>query len=447
MLIPLLLACQRPAPLVVLVSFDTTRADRLGAYGLENAGTPNLDRLAEEGVLFEWALSQSPTTLASHTSVFSGLDAHKHSVVRNGYPLADGLDLIGERFQAAGWDTLGVIGASPLQDSMNIHQGFRVWEDHELKPYLGQVEVGADEVNAKVFEILEQAGRPKPTLLFVHYYDPHSPWTSAPVPMVQARTDSAYSGELGQDERAVRLLSDPHYIAQMTESDKAQAWDLYQAEIEWTDQQFGELLAGLERRGRLEDSLVVVFSDHGESMNDNPWSTLPYGHGPDVDLDVLRVPLLFRGEGSLALPAKVRVERQVRLQDIGTTVLGHAGLGGPLGDGEDLAPLWSGAPGGRIPLAFAEATKPIPLESKKRWNNLPFERSVANGERLLVVSPLTRTLSLHGLDAAQTSIDEADTRAALLKELEAWDRAAPPYRDPEMTGEMEEALKRLGYLE
>ncbi len=446
MLLMLLSACQRPSPLVVLVSFDTTRADRVGAYGRDRAGTANLDALAAEGVLFEWALSQSSTTLASHTTVFSGLDSHGHAVVRNGYPPPAGLELLSERFAAEGWDTIGVVGASPLEDAMGLNRGFRVWEDHDLLPYLGQVEVGADQVNQRVFEILAETPR-RPTLLFVHYYDNHMPWSSAPMDVAAEFVDPSYRGEVRRDLRGVMLLSDDDWIAKMSAEDRAHADNLYQAEISWTDRQFGELMAGLERRGRLKDALVVAFADHGESMNDTDWSWHVYGHGPDVDLDIIHVPLLMRGFGSLALPGGVRVERQVRLQDIGTTVLGVAGLGGTLGQGEDLAPLWSGAGGTTAPPSFAEATKPIPLESGSRWNNSPFERSVALDGKLLVTAPFMGTATLHDIAPGQPMRVEDPDEETLHGLIRAWDERAPPHRDPQMSAETEEALRRLGYVE
>lgn len=447
MLLLLLAACKRDAPLVVLVSFDTTRADRIGAYGHPAAGTPTLDGLASEGVQFEWALSQSATTLASHTSVMSGLDSHGHAVVRNGYVLPPGLELLSERFAAAGWDTIGVVGASPLEDAMGMNRGFRVWEDFDLLPYLGQVEVRADRVNERVFEVLEGSDRTRPTLLFVHYYDAHMPWNSAPTELVNRFVDPGYRGDLGRDLRSIQLLSSEKWIRQMSEADKAHADNLYQAEISWTDSQFGELLSGLEARGRMKNSLVVLFSDHGESMNDTDWSWSPYGHGPDVDLDIIHVPLLFRGQGSLSIPSGVRVERQVRLQDIGTTLLSVTGIGGSLGDGEDLSTLWSGGAIPPAPPAFAEATKPIPLESSRKWNNLPFERSVSQDGKIFVSAPWSGTATLHDIAPEQPMRVEDPDEERLHGLLRAWDAKAPPHRDPEMSADTIEALKRLGYID
>lgn len=433
-----LMACQTDAPLVVLVSLDTTRADRLGPYGHPDAGTPTLDGLAARGVTFETALAPSSTTLLSHTAVMSGRDSHQSGVVRNGYPVPPGLPLLAERFAEAGWDTLGVVGASPLEDAMGLGRGFRVWHDHDLLPYLGQVEVGADVVNASVFELLERRDR-KPTLLFVHYYDAHMPWTSAPPETVSrfVSRDAAKNGFV------IKGIPDGRRVERLSELDRAEADGRYQAEISWADDQLGELLEGLDRRGLMQDSLVVVFSDHGESMGEDPRLLLPYGHGPDVDKGIVHVPLIVAATGSFQVPEGERVARQVRLLDIGTTVLSLTGLGGTLGVGQDLSPLWAGDTS-PPPLSFAEATKPIPLEDTSGWNNLPFQRSVADGSHLLVVTPLEQRMSMRSL---ATGVEVDTPPDELARALGAWDASAPPHREPTMSDETINALKQLGYLE
>ena len=105
-------------PVVLFVGMDTTRADFLGPYGREDARTPVIDMLAERGVVFEWALTHAPTTLSSFTSVFSGQDSHSHRIPRNGYPVPGDLELLAERFSAAGWWTLAVVGSAALEADM-----------------------------------------------------------------------------------------------------------------------------------------------------------------------------------------------------------------------------------------------------------------------------------------------------------------------------------------
>ena len=424
--------------MVVLVSMDTTRADRLGPYGHPNAGTPTLDALAARGVVFEQAMAPASTTLVSHTAVMSGRDSHQSGVVRNGYPVPPGLPLLAERFADEGWDTLAVVGATPLEDAMGLDRGFRVWEDHDMVPYLGKVEVGADVVNQRVFELLEEAGRPKPTLLFVHYYDPHMPWTSAPRETLAEHVPA----DLRKNGFVIKGV--PVQRGPVTEADVAEAQGRYQAEIAWTDSQLGELLAGLERRGWGENQLVVVFSDHGESLGDNPNGLLPFGHGPDVDKAIVHVPLIVAGTGDFEIPT-TRVSQQARLVDLGTTLLALTDLGGALGEGRDLTPSWSGGTLTSTP-SFAEATKPIEREAPDAWNNLPFQRSVAQDGALVIVTPLQRSVRVQDLTTGAYTDDETTARSRVPL-LEAWDEAAPPHREPDMSDATISALKQLGYLE
>jgi arylsulfatase A-like enzyme len=434
-----LLACSQPGPLVVLVSLDTVRADALGTYGNRGARTPNMDHLAERGRVYEMALAHSPTTLASHAAMFSGLDSHGHAVVRNGYPVPDELDLLPERFQAAGWDTLAVVGASPLEDAMGLDQGFRVYVDHDLKPWEGQVEVPADAVVRRALSELDAAGE-GPTFLFVHLYDAHMPWDSAPAGLRQELVGD-YAGPITGTTENILALGDPEFVAGLGPADVRAAQAMYQAEVAWLDQQLGPLLDGLQ--ARRPDLLVALTSDHGECMGpeDVGCATL-FGHGPDVDLALLRVPLILHGTGSLAIEPG-RDEHLARHQDLGTTLLTRAGLApASLGSGLDLL-----APRPADLSSFAEATKPIERESSAAWNNLPFERSVAASEHLLVASPLRSEARLYRLEPGQTATSDDRLGPELVRQIQDWDRAAPAHREPEMSDEMREALIQLGYLE
>lgn len=432
----LLAACSKPPPLVLMVSLDTTRADVLGPWG--GIGTPTVDALAEDGVAFDWALSGSSTTLASHTSVFSGRDSHGTGVVRNGYPVPEGLPLLTERFQEAGWDTWAVVGSTALEERMGLARGFRTWTDHDLLPYLKQYEVGADTVNLRALEQL----RDEPTFAFVHYYDPHGPWNSAPKELQCAFADCAYTGPIGTTNESVLWFSQRENLATLTDKDREQAWGLYRAEVAWTDQMLGELFEGLGKR--MDNALVVLFSDHGETMIGD--ATKGYGHGPHVDLDIIHVPLVIAGTGDFLVPEGDRVDRQVRLMDLGSTVLTVSGLGGSLGDGEDLSPLWRGERP-PAPPNFAEATKPLEYESAQMWNNLPFERSVAYDQHLLIARPLYKTMSLHSIDPGQAVVQDRDRAMDLAEKLQVWDQAAPPHREPNMSKNTEDALRALGYLD
>lgn len=452
-----------PPRTVVLVSLDTTRADALSAYAAEDhwrtdfpadqrprAATPHLDALATDGVRFAWALAHAPTTLNSHTSVFSGMDPHRHRVVRNGYPLPEDVPLITERFAEAGWDTLAVVGSSALEAGMGLDRGFRVYDDLGPQPPGGMVLRDGREVTDRALQAVDAAvpaegAEARDLLLFVHYYDPHMPWFTAPPEVVARFADPLYEGPIDGSMASVGMLTSAWLEGKLPFKHARHARALYLAQVAWVDEQVGRLLAGLRERGRLDDALVVVFADHGEALDDA--LGLPYTHGPDVDLNTLHVPLIIWGAGSLDVPAGAVVQRPVRLQDLASTVVSRAGLGSAHGDGLDLTPLWRG---GSLPdtVHFAEATKPIERESSTRWNNLPFERAVIEGRDMLVGSPLQGgRATLHRVAPGQPQVDDRDRALALAELLKAWDAAAPAHRSVQMSDSTVSALQALGYLE
>jgi arylsulfatase A-like enzyme len=459
----LLLACSTQSPpitprTVVVISWDTTRADALGCYSdVSHWGlnlppdlrpppkTPIADAIAARGVRFQWALSGAPTTLSSHTSLFSGLDAHQHRVVRNGYPVPADVPLLAEQLHQRGWQTLAVVGSSALEAAMNLDRGFSIYDDPGPQPEGGMYLRDAALVTERALEAVDahRAVKEGDLFLFVHYYDPHTPWLRPADPDIGV---AGYSGPVDGSMGSLASLTEQRQTQKMLADDVRQARALYLSQVSWVDEQTGRLLAGLDERGALDDSLVVVLSDHGESLEEH--GRFPYSHGPDVDLMNIHVPLILRGSGSLALPEGVVVSRQARLQDVGTTLLKILEPEAPmLGSGELLSPLWRGAlpP---APPAFAEATKPIELESADGWNNLPFERTVIADGLLVVKSPwLQQPPILYRMAPGQPTADDPAALQRLDGLLNGWDAAAPPHQSAAMSAETEAALQSLGYLD
>lgn len=452
LLLPLLAACSGsgppPQPLVVLVSFDTTRADALGCYGGPGARTPTLDGLAEDGVRFAWALSQSPTTLSSHTTAFSGLDQHQHRVVRNGFPVPEDVPLVTERFRDAGWDTVAVLGSFALEAKMGLNRGFRVYEDSAWRAHLGAYVVPADQVTDKALRAVDRRAPDQPLFLFVHYYDPHTTWNQAPDDLRAEFLDPAYRGPVGNSVGHLYDMTRLHQEGRLTEADQKQAWAYYMAEVHWADQQLGRLLDGLDDRG-FEDRLVVMMSDHGEVFTES--RERPYRHGPDVDLAATHVPLLVSGAGRFDTPDGVVVDDLVRVQDVGGTLVSLADLGGPLGQARDLSVTWTGGALEPVP-AFAEANRPHEATRLDTWPNLLLERGVALDGYLYTRAPWLDTAThidegLFRLDAAQTPVDDPAVKARLEKLLAQWDQTAPGPREAELSAETRAALEALGYLD
>ena len=449
-------------PLVLLVSWDTTRADALGCYEAEahwgldlepeqrpSPRTPTADALAARGVRARWALAHAPTTLNSHASVFSGLDPHGHRVPRNGFPVPPDVPLLGERFADAGWDTIAVVGASVLEQDMGISRGFRVYDDDVGTRVRRRHEDPADRVVDRVLAALDaRTSTTDPLFLFAHFFDAHSPWDTAPETVREALFDPEYRGPFDGSGPAMDWLIRSTRQGRVSTGDRRQARAAYLAEVSFADQELGRLLRGLDERGYGGEQLVVLFGDHGEALDERPGR--PYQHGLDVDLPVIHVPLILSGQGRFALPAGRVFDQPASLSDVGPTILGLAGLDGGIGDGEDLRQRWE------APLEadrqdtphFAEATKPGALEGSTGWNNLGFSRAVVHAGRMLRHAPaLAEPASLHALAPGQPVVPDDGQAMALRALLDGWDAGAPSRRTVSLRPETRSALEALGYLE
>lgn len=464
----------RPAPVVVMVSWDTTRADALGCYadvahwGLDlptaqrpSPQTPHADALAARGVRHQWALAHAPTTLASHASLMSGRDTRGAGVPRNGFPVALELPLLAPRFRAAGWDTIAVVGASVLAADMGLSRGFDVYDDRVTEKVRRRYEHAADKVVARAVAALDDRSRwdrDTPLFLFVHFFDAHSPWDSAPAATRAALQDPAYAGAVDGGSSSVDWLVKTTRAGAVGTADRRQARALYLAEVAAMDAALGELTTALEARYTLDDALVVLVGDHGEAL-DTP-AQRPYGHGMDVDLVATHVPFIMAGTGRFSVPAGAVVSSPVGLMDVAPTIAAVVGLEpDPTAQGLDLRAVWSGEEGAGDPLlqrvVRAEATKPTEVEDGAAWNNLRKERA-AVGRGLLVTEAPWQGPELggpgphvFGLAPGQPGV--ADPSAADVDLLRAaladWDATAPAYRDPAMSDETRAALRALGYLD
>ncbi len=312
-----LLGCTRAEPPVnlLIVTLDTTRADRFGFAGYEAARTPNFDAFAaERAVSFANAISAVPVTFPSHTTIMTGTFPVFHGVHDNdGYFLDDAVTTLAEILGPQGFTTGAVLAAFPLDSEVNLDQGFDTYDDDYQADWtaaeiaargpfsFGFQERKADRVNLAVGRWLEQH-RQERFFLWVHYFDPHQPYDPP-----------------------------PPYDSQF-------AADLYDGEIAFLDENFGELLEMLGARGLLENTIIAVVGDHGEALDEHGEPT----HAHFLYDATMRVPLLFAVPDSLASLGQrgARVQAQVRTADVAPTLLDLLGLPkGPEMQGESLVPL------------------------------------------------------------------------------------------------------------
>jgi arylsulfatase A-like enzyme len=242
---------------VLLVTLDTVRRDSLSCYGERNDTTPELDRLAREGVLFEQAYTTAPITLTAHASLLTGLYPPRHGVRDNGIAtVAPAAETLAERARAAGVQTAAFVGAVVLDRVFGLDQGFEPYDGPPARTEVGHPgERPAAEVFDGALAWLAQRDRARPFFLWLHCYDAHHPYEPrTPLPP------------------------------------GASELDRYLAEVRELDAELGRLLAALRADGTLDETVVVVTADHGEAFGEHQELT----HGPFAWNTTLAIPLLMR---------------------------------------------------------------------------------------------------------------------------------------------------------
>jgi len=308
---------------VLLVTLDTTRADRIGAYGYDDIETPAFDGLAAEGVTFLRAYSPTPLTLPSHTSLMSGTYPPYHGVRDNGAFVApDNLATLGELFQDAGYRTGAFVSSFVLDGRFGLAQGFDTYFDEFEVPRsrtiaLGSIQRPGSEV---VDAALAWSGQDPsaPFFLWVHMFDAHTPYEPPP-------------------EFRDRYPGRP-----------------YVGEIAYADTQLGRLTAWLDSSGRREDTFVIVAGDHGESLGEHG----EIEHGFLLYEETIHVPLVI--SAPFAAYQGVRRSEPVSLVDVMPTILTLVGLPIPAEvQSQSLVPLLSAdAPQRSDSLVYAETYYP-----------------------------------------------------------------------------------------
>ena len=304
---------------VLVITLDTTRADRIGAYGCRTAQTPNLDRLAAEGVLFESAHTSVPLTLPAHSSLFTGRYPIANQVRNNGnYFLPENETTLAEVLRDRGYDTRAVVSAFVLLSKFGVNQGFALYDDsldtHEMiRNYKSEIPAGM--VYEKFSSWPRESGG-KPFFYWLHFYDPHTPYRPP-------------------EEFAKRFPPGP--------------LGLYDGEIAFVDGWVGRVLQSLRERGQLERTLVIVAGDHGEAFGEHA----EHGHGIFCYEEALRVPLIVHAPG-LFKPR--RVAARVGLVDVMPTVLEALGAEVPATvQGRSFLPLLKGRSREGEPIHYFES--------------------------------------------------------------------------------------------
>ncbi|MFN8542818.1 MAG: sulfatase [Candidatus Binatia bacterium] len=425
------------APSVLVLLVDTLRADRLGCYGARPSPSPTVDALAAGGRLFETAVAQASWTMPSVATLLTGLPPRSHGVVgdeRNDRMLADdrlylhdGHRTLAELAQSAGITTVGVSANPLVSDSTNFTQGLETFRQFRWDPKRRNW-TGADDVNATFLRWLA-ANRAHRFLAYLHYLDPHDPYTppAARRPPVPAGTSAEVAA--GDIDRVSRAL-DAGQGAPLAPEQLAYVQALYRAEVQSWDGALATLLDGIRDLG-LADSVRIVFTaDHGEEFQEHGLLR----HGLHVYEETLRVPLVLAGPG---IPAG-RIAEPAQGIDVYPTVAALLGVAPP----PDLP--------GRNLLEALPATRPIVSEVRQ---DLPNELiAYRHGDWKLIAAPAAGRRELYDLAHDPLERDDRYGRtpegARLDAELAAWlAAAAPPPQGGGVDPGLHEKLRALGYAQ
>ena len=444
---------------IFFITVDTLRADHLGAYGYPRATSPNLDRLAAEGVLFRRAIAQWPKTTPSFGSIFTGQYPQTNGMThRAARGLYESFETLAEMLQGAGYFTAAVISNPVLRKSLGWDQGFdKYWQSWKTDEDLGSDSVkyreviNAQRVNSMAPYLLERVSPHERSFVWIHYSDPHTPYLlppETPNPFLGDEYDVG-DEQVPEDLAAKLRIGDEtrlgFYVAQ------------YDANVLEADRAIGEILQIADDRGLLENALVIITSDHGEAMGEHDSY---FRHGPLPYNTGSHVPLIFYYPG--VIEGGQVVETPVEMIDLYPT-LAEIVSGEPPAEieGTSLVPLL------RDPsrmsdsedhaYAFSEAGQPLSLRH--------YYRSIQDGRWKLVYHPATSEdgeeapvlFELYDLEADPLELTDlagghAEEFDRVWGELSGWIRdvespAAEMEEGEGLDEETKDALRALGYLD
>jgi arylsulfatase len=338
-----------PPPSVLLVTFDTLRADYVGAYhrssrrsdglsGPSISATPGLDALAARGMLFENAIAASSLTVPAHVAIMTGHWPREASVgTRNGdIRLDETLEILAERFGSAGYQTAAFIGNFVLNKSVGLDRGFDLYDDEFPSAELNRphyFERVAGDTAARARSWLSNREGDRPFFLWIHLQDPHGPYTPPPPPtkapdpqgtiFPNERVDlPIMKGNIGRD-------GIPAYQALEGATDRRIYLRRYAEEIRYADESFADILAAAGVAAGNRGLVTLATADHGEALGEDGFY---FQHGHSTRPELARVPLLIAGPG---IP-KGRFTGYVSHVDIAPTLLHLTGLP-PLPDARGIA--------------------------------------------------------------------------------------------------------------
>jgi arylsulfatase A-like enzyme/Tfp pilus assembly protein PilF len=402
-------------PNVILITLDTTRADRMGFLGSKRGLTPNLDALARQSVVFTHAYSQVPLTTASHATILTGTYPQFHQVNDFGVPLAEDLPYAPYIFRGNGYHTAAFVGSLVLdpetRSAPGFERGFDTYDAGFHRRRMGEdryqaIERRGGEVIGHTLAWLTEH-RDGSFFIWVHLYDAHDPY-DPPEPYKTRYAAAPYDGEIAYLDAAV-----------------------------------GKFISWLKLRGLYDNALIAVMADHGEALGEHGETT----HGIFLYDETIRVPLLFKLPG--AWSAGTRVDSRAGLVDVLPTILEAAGIEIPHEvQGESLLRLLK--PAGKTTAgpdrpAYAESDYP---HRTFGWSSL---RSLRTGKYLFVEAPRKELYDQAADPKAEHNLSttSAAVTGTLSSQLEAFRQKTSTAKEaPKVAPDpgLQERLNALGYV-
>ncbi len=444
-----------PSPInILLITIDCLRPDHMSIYGYKRPTTPHLDDLANKGVSFTQVISQGPCTEASFPALFSST----YPGMLGGFPhLSPQRRLLAEMLREAGYRTVA-LGSNPhLSSAYGYDRGFEVFDSnlvpwiqsrqHQLLKHLNRFfnvargllpYLPASTLTAKALRFLRRRPAAKPWFLWLHYMDVHEPY--CPPRRHAARFQSTERPKLSNRALWRKALSQP---GEINENERQHLIDLYDAEINFADEQIGRLLMHLQQLDSLDSTLVIVTADHGEEFGEHG----QFSHRFKLYDELLWVPLLMRlplGKLSDRSPTAGQVvTAQVRLLDLAPTILDLLNLDDGPFEGTSLLPLIQGRDEtSRIAISETQPKTGLYAIRHKGWK--------------LILNVQTGSVELYNLrqDPRETSncvhtapLMASKLEAQLRRHLQRTGSNAFSQTESEMDHLTTDRLRALGYVE
>ncbi len=420
-------------PNILLIGFDTLRADALGAWGRDPSLTPALDRLAGQSDVWLQTYSAFNVTNPSFASILTGLYGKNHGIYDLQTPLPPSHTTLAEILKGAGYDTLAFISASHLGNhASGLGQGFDTVST-ATEHYAAEMPV-----DMTMDWLEERVGKAsKPFFIWLHLFDPHTPHTPPQPYALGFRPSQPVGLSPVRSWFPFRQPAPRGFTEAVLGGDR----DLYDGEVAYLDRQTGRLLDFLESRGLLENTIVAVVADHGENLGDHG---IRFRHAGLFDTTT-HVPLMIRWPGGQREGR--RIEGLVQTLDLFPTLVAAAGLPVPKQDGTDLKELTEGEHRGRRGrrAVFSEHAGRLGVSVRTPdWRyglNQGNDKFLPDGPYLydLKADPgETRNLAGQGLPV------EKELNGLLLRWI-ADRRKSPNPQSRDLTEEEEQRLRALGY--